>query len=227
MRNVSGNGLPVNLIMIGPPGAGKGTQAETIARKRGVPKISTGDILREAIHEGSELGLRAKAIVDRGDLVGDDVMIGIVQERLNRPDALRGFVLDGFPRTIPQAKALDAMLASRGPLVVVEMVVPHDELVRRMAGRRICDSCGATADPSDAKCHQCGGGDLVHRSDDGEASIREKRLDVFAQQTEPIIRYYKSRETFRSINGAQPPECVARDMDTAIDSALETAGSSR
>ena len=227
MRNATGSGLPANLIMIGPPGAGKGTQAENIARGRGVPKISTGDILREAIHLGTELGLRAKAIVDRGDLVGDDVMVGIVQQRLDRPDALRGFVLDGFPRTIPQAKALDAMLVGRGPLIVLEMIVPHDELVRRMTGRRICASCGATADPSDVKCHQCGGVELVHRSDDGEAAIREKRLDVYAHQTEPIIRYYRNRPTFRSINGAQLPDRVAHELDAAIDSALETTGSSR
>ena len=227
MKNTSGRGLPVNLVMIGPPAAGKGTQAETIARERGVPKISTGDILREAILQGTELGLRAKAIVDRGDLVGDDVMIGIVQQRLNRPDALRGFVLDGFPRTIPQAKALDEMLAGRGPLIVVEMVVPHDELVRRMTGRRICASCGATANASDVKCRECGGAELVLRSDDGGAEIRERRLEVYARQTEPIVRYYRNRPTFRSISGAQAPDRVAAEFDAAIDSALETTGSSR
>lgn len=227
MRNAAGSGLPVNLVMIGPPGAGKGTQAESIARERGVPKISTGDILREAIQQGAELGLRAKAIVDRGDLVSDDVMVGVVQQRLDRADALRGFVLDGFPRTIPQAKALDEMLVGRGPLIVVEMLVPHDELVRRMAGRRICASCGATADPADVKCHQCGGSELMHRSDDGGAATREKRLDVYAHQTEPIVRYYRNRPTFRSIDGAQSPDRVAHELDAAIDSALEAAGSPR
>ena len=125
--------MALNLIMLGPPGAGKGTQAERFARSRGIPKISTGDILREAVQDGTEIGLRAKAIMDRGELVSDDVMIGIVRERLDRPDARDGFVLDGFPRTVAQAQALDGSMNGRDPLIVVDIVVPEAELVRRLA----------------------------------------------------------------------------------------------
>ena len=131
--------------MLGPPGAGKGTQAGRLARGRGIPKVSTGDILREAVHAGTEVGRRAKAVMDRGELVGDDVMIGIVRERLEREDALGGFVLDGFPRTVAQATALDTIMAGRAPIIVVDIVVPEAELVRRLASRMICDECGADA----------------------------------------------------------------------------------
>ncbi len=139
--------MALNLIMLGPPGAGKGTQAERFARSRGIPKISTGDILREAAQAGSELGLRAKAVMDRGELVSDDIMIGIVRERLARPDAVGGFVLDGFPRTVAQAISLDEMIAGREALVVIDIVVPETELVRRLASRLVCEDCGATSSP--------------------------------------------------------------------------------
>src|SRR5690349_22561319 len=121
--------MALNLLMLGPPGAGKGTQAERFARARGIPKISTGDILREAVHAGTPIGLRAKAIMDRGELVSDDVMIAIVRERLERPDALSGFILDGFPRTVAQATALDGIMDGRDPLIVVDLAVPELELV--------------------------------------------------------------------------------------------------
>lgn len=137
--------MPLNLIMLGPPGAGKGTQAGRLARVRGIPKISTGDILREAAHAGTEIGRRAKITMARGDLVSDDVMIGIVTERLEREDARGGFVLDGFPRTVAQATALDTMMEGRNPIIVVDIVVPEAELVRRLASRMICDECGADA----------------------------------------------------------------------------------
>jgi adenylate kinase len=138
--------VPLNLIMLGPPGAGKGTQAERFARARGIPKISTGDMLREAVKTGTEIGRRAKAIMDRGELVSDDVMIGIVRERIDRPDAAAGFVLDGFPRTVAQAQALDRLMEGRGPLIVVDIVVPESEIVRRLGTRMICEDCGANAD---------------------------------------------------------------------------------
>src|ERR1035437_1250451 len=137
--------MPLNLIMLGPPGAGKGTQAERCARSRGLPKISTGDILREAVAANTGVGLRVKAVMARGELVSDDVMIRIVRERLERPDALGGFVLDGFPRTVGQATALDAIMDGRGPLIVVDIVVPERELVRRLSTRMICADCGANA----------------------------------------------------------------------------------
>src|SRR2546426_670706 len=125
--------MALNVIVLGPPGAGKGTQAERFARSRGIPKISTGDILREAVGAGSELGRRAKGIMARGELVGDDVMVGIIRERLDQDDAQSGFVLDGFPRTVPQAEALDGIVAGRDPLIVVDIAVPEPELVRRLA----------------------------------------------------------------------------------------------
>jgi len=130
--------VALNLAIMGPPGAGKGTQAERFAREHGIPKISTGDMLREAVAVGTPLGCQVKALMDRGDLVGDDLMIEIVRERLVKSDASRGFALDGFPRTVPQAMALDELLAERGPLIVVEIQVPDDELVRRVISRRIC-----------------------------------------------------------------------------------------
>ena len=127
--------MALNLVMLGPPGAGKGTQAERFARLHGIPKVSTGDILREAVHSGTDVGRAVNDAMDRGELVGDDLIIGIVRERLTRPDALAGFVLDGFPRTAPQAKALDELTASRGPVVCVEIQVPDEELVRRVRAR--------------------------------------------------------------------------------------------
>ena len=226
MQSGRGGAKRVNLIMIGPPGAGKGTQAERIAHERGVPKISTGDILREAIQQGTPLGLRAKAIVERGDLVSDDVMIGVVQERLERPDTKRGFVLDGFPRTVPQAEALDLILDGRGPLIVIEIVVPTEELDKRMTARRVCRNCGANAEPTDTVCARCGG-EIVARADDGQAAVRTRRQGIYSKQTKPILDYYRTRPTFRTINGAQPPDRVSEALTAAIDSALETDNSSR
>jgi adenylate kinase len=222
--------MALNLIMLGPPGAGKGTQAERFARTRGIPKISTGDILRDAVHAGTEIGQRAKVIMDRGELVGDDVMIGIVKERLDRPDAAAGFVLDGFPRTPAQAAALDAIMNGRDPLIVIDITVPEAELVRRLASRLICDDCGANAaledlhgaDVDALRCRRCGGR-LVQRSDDNEAVVRE-RLKVYYRQSEPLVEYYRVRPTFRSIDGAQPPDRVAADMAAAIETAADGRG---
>lgn len=225
MANVGGTLVPVNMIVIGPPAAGKGTQAERVAIGRNVPKISTGDILREAIQRGTELGLRAKATIDRGELVSDDVMTAIVRQRLERPDACRGFVLDGFPRTVAQARALDRVLAGRDPLIIIELVVPREELIRRMASRRICRSCGANAESGEVTCHRCGG-ELVLRPDDERADVRERRLQVYERDTEPIVSYYRGRPAFRSVDGAQSPDRVAAAIAAAIDSALETTGSS-
>jgi adenylate kinase len=210
--------MSLNLLMLGPPGAGKGTQAERFARSRGIPKISTGDILREAVQAGTEIGKRAKAVMDRGELVGDDVMIGIVRERLDRKDALGGFVLDGFPRTVAQAAALDGIMTGRDPLIVVDIVVPEDELVRRLSTRLICEVCGANAAVKhDLTCERCGGR-LVQRADDNSAVVLE-RLKVYHRQSEPLVEYYRVRPTFRSINGAQAQEQVAADLAAAIAAA--------
>jgi adenylate kinase len=207
--------VALNLIMLGPPGAGKGTQAERFARSRGIPKISTGDILREAVQTGTAIGMRAKAIMDRGELVGDDVMIEIVRERLDRDDARSGFVLDGFPRTVAQAEALDRIVAARDPLIVIDIVVPEAELVRRLASRMICADCGANGKPGEVVCSRCGG-KLVQRTDDNESVVRE-RLRVYNTSTKPLVDFYRARPTFRAINGAQSPEQVAAEMATAIE----------
>lgn len=216
-------GAALNVVMLGPPGAGKGTQAERFARTHGLPKISTGDILREAVHEHTPLGCAARETMDRGELVGDAVMIGIVGERLGRPDTLGGFVLDGFPRTVPQAEALDDMMRGRGPLVVVDIVVPEDVLLRRLAARRICGDCGINAAIEwTLNCGQCGG-ELVHRTDDGNGVVRE-RLKVYHRQTKPIVEFYAGRPTFRAIDGNQPPDLVTAAMDAAVrEASLVTA----
>jgi adenylate kinase len=212
----------LNVIMLGPPGAGKGTQSERLARARALPKIATGDILREAVQAGTELGCIAKETMEKGNLVGDDVMIGIVNERLERDDAREGFVLDGFPRTVVQAAALDRMVERRGPLVVLDIVVPEEVLVRRLATRRICSACGANAEVEwIGDCGRCGGR-LVARVDDGVAIVRE-RLKVYGRQTKPLVDYYSVRPSFRAIDGNQPPDVVT----AAIDEALEAAGAAR
>ena len=214
--------------MLGPPGAGKGTQAARFARQRGVPKISTGDILREAIKDELPVALVAKAKMDRGELVDDETMVAIVRERLAKDDTRPGFVLDGFPRTVAQAQALDGIIEQRGngPLVIAKIVVPEDELVRRLASRRICSKCGTNADPFDvdpaSACKRCGG-ELVQRSDDGEQVVLE-RLKVFQRDTRPLVEYYRERPTFRVVNGAQAPDRVAHDLDTMIDDAAAVGG---
>lgn len=208
----------LNVVMLGPPGAGKGTQAERLARRHGLPKISTGDILREAVLAETELGLAAKTTMEAGNLVGDDVMIGIVSERLGRDDARGGFVLDGFPRTVVQATALDSMVDRRGPLVVLDIVVPEDVLVRRLATRRICGKCGVNAAVEWAgDCQKCGG-KLIARIDDGIEIVRE-RLKVFLRQTKPLVDYYSTRSTFRSIDGNQPPDVVTDRIESAVGEA--------
>lgn len=215
--------MALNLIMLGPPGAGKGTQAERFARLRKIPKISTGDILREAVKAGTEIGLKAKAIMDRGELVSDEVMVRIVEERLNQNDARSGFILDGFPRTVAQARALEAVMVGRAPLIVVDIVVPESELVRRLTTRIICANCGQNAEGvelsqiSQARCQKCGG-PLKQRDDDNEAVVRE-RLKVYHRNTAPLVEYYRERPTFRAINGSQPPEAVAAALAEAVDSA--------
>jgi adenylate kinase len=228
--------VALNLVMLGPPGAGKGTQAERFAREHGIPKVSTGDILREAVHSGSDLGRQVKTVMERGELVGDDLIIGIVRERLSRPDAIAGFVLDGFPRTAKQADALDEITASRGPVICVEMQVPDEELVRRVRGRRVCDDCGANADAFEHKpdelpdscqhterCREIGP-KWVARSDDSEDVVRE-RLKIYWRDTRPMIEYYSSRPTFRAIDGMQTPERVREALVSAVASAVGMPGS--
>lgn len=210
------------VVMLGPPGAGKGTQAERFARKHGVPRISTGDILRDGIQKQLPLALVAKQRMDRGELVDDPTMVAIVRERLNDADTKQGFVLDGFPRTVVQGHALDQILADRGDgaLIVVDIVVPQEELVRRLTFRRICSKCGTNANPADRAATTCGecGGALIHRADDNDLVVLE-RLKVYAENTRPLVDYYCGRPTFRTVNGAQAADLVAQDLEATITDA--------
>jgi adenylate kinase len=193
--------------MLGPPGAGKGTQATLLAERLGAPHISTGDILREAVKGGAPLGREARRYMDQGLLLPDAVMIGLVEERLAQADCTRGFVLDGFPRTVRQAEALDALLARSGLRLdaVLEIAVPREELVRRLAGRRVCRSCGAmfhvAFDPPARanRCDRCGG-ELVQRDDDREETIGH-RMDVYRRETAPVLEHYRAAGLVREVAG--------------------------
>ena len=203
--------MALNLMLMGPPGAGKGTQARRLARGFRVPHIATGDILREAVEGDSPLGRAAAAIMNAGQLVGDEIVIGIVRHRLRRPDAATGFVLDGFPRTAPQAEALDAMLDRRSPLVVIDVAVKDADIIRRLSKRRVCAACGTIVGAQEGDppvvCPACDGA-LVQRSDDREEVVRE-RLAVYRQRTAPLINYYRNRPTFRSVDGGLTEDEVA------------------
>lgn len=220
--------MAVNVVILGPPGAGKGTQAERFARDHGIPKISTGDILREAAKSGSPIGRVVQAVMARGELVSDDLMIDIVRERLSRPDAAAGFVLDGFPRTTAQAQALDEMLAGREPVVCIEIQVPDEVLIDRLRNRRVCADCGANAEAFGgtalpASCRQparCAaeGPRWISRADDSEAVVRE-RLQVYRRDTRPVIEFYRGRPTYRAIDGHRSPEEVRAAIADAVASA--------
>ena len=210
--------MSVRLVMLGPPGAGKGTQAERFARARHVPRISTGDVLRQARLSNPELERQARATMDAGRLVDDDVVIGMVRDRLAAPDAKQGFVLDGFPRTLVQADALDHLLDDRQPLVVVDIEVPEDTLFERLKTRRICGKCGTPATAALTVCSACGG-PLVQRTDDDLRVVRE-RLRVYDRESQPIVEFYRRRPTFRSVDGDQPLESVAADISSAVASVL-------
>ncbi len=197
----------MNLILLGPPGAGKGTQAKRLVEKYGIPQISTGDILRAALKAGTELGREAKKFMDAGQLVPDEVVIGIIRERVKADDCKGGFMLDGFPRTIKQAEALDDVLAKMGSRIdhVVSIEVADAELIKRLTGRRTCPACGAgfhvmfDRPKVEGVCDKCGGR-LIQRDDDNEATVTN-RLKVYKAQTEPLIAYYKGKGLLRSIDG--------------------------
>jgi len=210
----------MRLVLVGPPGAGKGTQAQFSSSHFAVPKISTGDIFRANVSEGTELGVEARKFMDAGDLVPDEVTIAMVKDRLSYDDVSEGFLLDGFPRTVHQAEVLDGMLAEQGKAVdvVLELVVDDEEVVRRLSGRRTCRQCGhvwhVDFDPpaTEGTCDRCSG-ELFQRDDDSEDTIRH-RLDVYADQTSPLIGYYGDKGVLRGVDATGPVEDVT---DRAIN----------
>lgn len=195
----------MNLILLGAPGAGKGTQAEVICDKLGVPTISTGNIIREALSKGTEMGIKAKSFIDAGQLVPDEVVIGIIKERLAKDDCKNGFILDGFPRTVPQAQALDAMGVNMDLVISIE--VPDEKIIARMGGRRLCKKCGSTyhilynPSESEGKCDKCEG-ELYTRADDVPEVVKE-RLHVYHEQTEPLKEYYASKGKLVTVEGQE------------------------
>jgi adenylate kinase len=210
----------VNIILMGPPGAGKGTQSTLLAERLRQPCIATGNMLREEVRRKTALGIEAKRYMDKGELVLDDVIIGVVDERLRRADCKPGFILDGFPRTVPQAEALDRVLRSMGCALdlVVNVAVPNEELIKRLSGRRTCRECGALHhiifDPptNSGLCNKCNG-DLFQRDDDHE-DIIASRLDVYSRETEPLLEYYRKRNLLAEIDGTGGREDIlARILD--------------
>ena len=212
-----------NIILMGPPGAGKGTQAKRIVDAFKLPHISTGDMFREAISQGTPLGLQAKAIIERGDLVPDELTIGLVKERLSRDDCAEGFLLDGFPRTIPQAEALKVLGPKIGRAIdlVIDISVPDEELVRRIAGRRVCPKCGASYHITDMKpkkegiCDRCGA-ELIQRKDDNAESLKV-RLDNYYKQTAPLIDFYEKEGLYHHFDGMVGADNLFKEIQTLLE----------
>jgi adenylate kinase len=210
------------LVLLGRQGAGKGTQCVRLSRHYVVPHISTGDILRAAVREGTEFGRKAKAIMDSGELVPDDIMVGIVDERLDRDDTRsRGFILDGFPRTVAQAEALIEITQPRGIDMVINLEVPRDVVLRRLASRQVCTDCGTNYSNErppryTATCDVCGG-DVIQREDDTEEAIN-RRLDLYDKETSPLIAWFDGRGLLVTIDGAGDPDGVFGRLTEAIDS---------
>lgn len=220
----------MRLILLGPPGAGKGTQAEKLADELKVAHISTGDILRQAVADGTRLGLEAKKVMEAGELVSDEIMLGIIRERLARDDAARGYVLDGYPRTLPQARSLQSLMDERSesPVVVVNIEVDREELVRRISGRRSCPNCKAVfnvhAQPPKKPdvCDACGQ-KLVQRADDEESTVRQ-RLAVYDRQTRPLLDYYGDRAA--NVDGLGTPQEVFDRVSSLVGQKAEEGGKS-
>jgi len=212
----------MNIILFGPPGAGKGTQAKKLVDFYGIPQISTGDILRANVREGTELGLAAKAYMDKGELVPDEVLIGIIKNRLQEPDCEKGFILDGYPRTVPQADALAVILDEIDkPIdVVLNLQVPDEELVKRISGRLMCSKCGAsynkTFSPSKKEgiCDICGG-EIYQRADDKEDAV-QNRLKVYKKQTQPLIDYYSKQGILVTLDGTKDINEVFKDIKAVL-----------
>ena len=215
----------MRLVLMGPPGAGKGTQGERLEEILGVPRYATGDMLRAARREGTEMGRRAAEYMDAGELVPDEVILGIVREALARPEAAGGWVLDGFPRTLPQAEGLAGILAERDESLdaVLYLDVPEEELVRRLSGRRVCDECGLVThvddlskDEDGARCPECGG-ELVQREDDRPETVR-RRLEVYRDETEPVLAWYRSSSVpVRRVDGTGTVDRVTERLRERLD----------
>ncbi len=210
----------MKLMFLGAPGAGKGTQAEIVAKKYSIPTISTGALLRQAMKDGTELGLKAKAFIDAGKLVPDEVVIGIIKERLNNDDCKNGFILDGFPRTVPQAESLDAMNIKMDLVISIE--VSDEDIIKRMSGRRICSECGASyhtvhiPTKVEGVCDACGG-KLTIRDDDKPETVIS-RLEVYHKQTEPLKDYYKASGKLVLVNGMDSIENITAEIENKLDS---------
>lgn len=211
----------MKIIFIGPPGSGKGTQAKRLANHFAIPHISTGDMLREAVAEGTELGREAAPIMSSGGLVSDDLMIGIINDRLAKPDAQQGFILDGFPRTLVQAEKLDGLVGNgKDSLRVLQLLVPDDAIVRRITLRRTCAQCGAiyhleNNPPATASvCDRCGA-EVIARADDTEEAVR-KRLEAFHRQTLPVATYYRSKSVLREVDGIGPVDEVFERIEHSL-----------
>jgi adenylate kinase len=216
----------MNLILLGPPGAGKGTQAQRLQDRYGIVQLSTGDMLRAAVAAGTEVGQQAKAIMEAGKLVPDDVMVRMIAERIAQPDCKNGFILDGFPRTIAQAEALDTMLAGKGLKLdaVIEMKVDDAALVKRIAGRFSCAKCGTVYHDQDKQpkaagiCDKCGSREFVRRPDDKAETVKA-RLTAYHGQTAPLLPYYQGKGMLKSVNGMAPIDDVTRQVESLLKAA--------
>ncbi len=214
----------MNLIFLGPPGAGKGTQAQRVAAAHGLVQLSTGDMLRAAVAAGTEVGLKAKAVMEAGELVSDDIVIAIIADRMAEPDCSGGFILDGFPRTVAQAEALDIVLAGKEVRIdhVVEMTVDDEALIERVSGRFSCVACGAAYHDRfnrpkvEGVCDACGGSEFVRRADDNAETVAN-RLRAYHAQTAPLLPYYRERGALRPVDGMAEIDAVTRQIEAVLD----------